>query len=944
MRGTRRRFTLPLIALVLVTLIAASVAAQSTTATIRGKVTNEKGASIPDAEINAVSTTTGFVQTVHARSDGAYTLGGLTPGLYQIVVASSGYEPKSQDVQVLVGQNLDLDLKLTPTAVLSESITVVGNQAVETRTHEQATNVTPAQMEALPQAERNFLNFAQLSPGISISRDPQRKTINADALPAEQTNVFIDGISFKNDVLQGGVVGQDSSGGNPFPQNAVQEFRVITQNYSAQYDHASSAIITAVTKSGTNQLDGRAFVLLQPKSFVTQTTQRFEFESLSSNPDYHRTQGGINVGGPIVKDLLHYFLSYEGDNQHATQTVTVPSQFNSIFGKFNGVFPAPFKSNLGFGKLTWEPARNQFVDFSGQYRHEDEIRDFGQQIAQAAETRLNNSVYDVTARHQFNTNDTLNQLSLSWQWYRWNPIAANPTQVGLDYQGAIRIGGNSTTQDFKQRRLELRDDYNVATLKGAGDHNIQVGANVDFMKYDVTKFQNGNPVFHFRQDPANGFTFPTATDPIGVPFQVEYGFGNPKIGATNREQGIYGQDNWTVNPNLTLNLGLRWDYESNQIDTGYVTPAAIVQGLTGKVDPAYFSTGSNRHQFKGAIQPRLGFSYDLSGAGKSVIYGGAGRYYDRIFFNSTFDERYRQQFPLFNINFRPPGSDPAKFPNTVEWNPKFLDPANLNAQIATGGNPPQIFLLNSNLKPPYANQANLGFRQAIATWIGSVSYNYVRGYRGLTFVSASGLCCASLVPGFGSVILNDPEGKKTKYDGIHLSLERPFVRANGWGATVAYTHAKAQQTGNDLFSLDFPSAAAYGFHDVPGSEKEHLVLTGIVGLPWAIQFSALGNFSSGPAFNVLDFSKGFDLAAREQTHPFSRSIYPAKTFGPFSQRNIDLSLKKDFGITHGASIGLQADAFNLFNWTNLGCLQNFIPPEGNPNLGQPTCVTELGRR
>ena len=135
------------------------------------------------------------------------------------------------------------------------------------RTSEASTNVTTQQIENLPQDDRNFLNFATLAPGIRLSTDPQRKVISSDAQPAEQTNVFIDGVSFKNDVLQGGLVGQDSSRGNPFPQNAVQEFRVVTQNYSAQYDKAASAIITAVTKSGGNAI-ARPGVLVLPAEAV----------------------------------------------------------------------------------------------------------------------------------------------------------------------------------------------------------------------------------------------------------------------------------------------------------------------------------------------------------------------------------------------------------------------------------------------------------------------------------------------------------------------------------------------------------------------------------------------------------------------------------------------------------------------------------------------------
>ena len=151
------------------------------------------------AEINAVNTASGYVQTVKAQSDGSFQLGGLTPGEYNIVVAAQAYEAKSETITVRVGQNLDMNFLLTPTAVINESITVIGNQFIETKTSEAATNVTPLQIESLPQSERNFLNFAAMAPGIRLSTDPLRKTIAGDAQPSEQTNVYIDGVSLKND-------------------------------------------------------------------------------------------------------------------------------------------------------------------------------------------------------------------------------------------------------------------------------------------------------------------------------------------------------------------------------------------------------------------------------------------------------------------------------------------------------------------------------------------------------------------------------------------------------------------------------------------------------------------------------------------------------------------------------------------------------------------------
>src|SRR4051812_32794397 len=383
------------IPVVVVTLLALMLSfnaiAQSTTAQVRGTVTNESGNRIAKAEINAVNTASGFVQTVVAQSDGNYNMN-LQPGTYNIIVAAPGYEPKQQTVTVLIGQKLDLDLRLSATAVLTESITVVGNQAVETKTSEAATNVTPQQMQALPQNDRNFLNFAILAPGVTVSNNPQRKVIKSDAQDSERTNVFIDGVSFKNDVLQGGVVGQDSSGGNPFPQNAVQEFRVITQNYSAQYDHASSAIITAITKSGTNQMQGEAFLFYQPKSWVSTTggTLGYQYgDALTSNPAYKRYQPGLAIGGPIMKDKLQYYASYEGVTTDAKTNVNLPP----ALAQNNGAFDSPFKSNLAFGKLSWQPGTNQLVDWSANWRKEHETRDFGGTTAFEHGTDVKNNVW-----------------------------------------------------------------------------------------------------------------------------------------------------------------------------------------------------------------------------------------------------------------------------------------------------------------------------------------------------------------------------------------------------------------------------------------------------------------------------------------------------------------------------------------------------------------------
>ena len=939
----------------LVSLTALGALAQSsTTATIRGKVMNERGSALPAAEIDAVNTATGFVKTVQAGSDGSYVLQGLVPGTYTVVIAAPGYEPRNETITVLVGQSLTADFRMTGTAVVNESITVVGTQAVETKTTEVATNVTTQQIESLPQDDRNFLNFAALAPGVRVSLDPLRKTFTGDAQNAEQTNVFIDGVSNKNDVLQGGLAGQDTSRGNPFPQNAVQEFRVITQNYGAQYDHASSAIITAVTKSGGNNFDGQAFLYYQPKNWVAPTKKSFQFSTLATNATYHRTQPGLNFGGPIVKDKLHFFTAWEGVDEHATSQVSLgltDPAFVSQFGSELGVFPGPFRSNLGFGKVSWQIDKSQIADFSGSYRHEREIRDFGSARSYQAANEIVNEVYGVTGRHQWNNASALNEAILSVQKYNWNQQPLNPDVVGRLYFNPqfvtiLRTGGGDTTQQFNQRRVELRDNFNFAPLERAGGtHNFQIGGNVDFMHYDVNKNLFGNPLYKFLPDANNQFG--------NIPFEAQFGIGNPKLGLSNREYGIYGQDNWTVNNKLTLNIGLRWDYETHMLDEDFVTPANIVSALKGKtfvfegrnitIPDAYFSTGTERKPYKNEYQPRLGFSYDLRGDSRSVLFGGYGKYYDRIFLNSTLDERFRQQFPVYTFRFSPTG-DPAN--HVIKWDPSYFTPEGLRALIAAGNTTPEVYLLNNNTKPPYSKQWNIGYRQTFGDWLGTLNYSNVNARRGLTWVAASGFDFGAL-GGLGFELLSDPQGRSNWYTGESIAIDRPYNAQTHWGLHFTYTHAVAEQNGNDLFEFDLPRVSQIARHPVEGSEPNRWFVSGIFGLPWDVRFSTNITLSSGGAKPIQDFSKGFDFAGRLATGVWNGAVYPQGS-GSFGYRDVSLRLEKQFALVHGTSLAVIADMFNATNSTNYGCLNNFLPANPSPqdlaNIGVPNCVVSLGRR
>src|SRR6185436_12069946 len=225
-----------------------------------------------EAQVGARNIETGMQRGTTSRADGNYVLPGLVPGTYDLTVRRIGAQPQTRRVVVQIGATQIQDFSLTNVTTTLEAVTVTASAAAETRTSEVATNVTPQQIEKLPTASRNFLELAALAPGVTVSEDrinaTNFRTIQAGGQSANAVNLFVDGTSFKNDLTAGGVAGQDASRGNPFPQNAIKEYRVISQNFKAEYQKASSAIITATTKEGTNQWEGSALFGFQNESFV----------------------------------------------------------------------------------------------------------------------------------------------------------------------------------------------------------------------------------------------------------------------------------------------------------------------------------------------------------------------------------------------------------------------------------------------------------------------------------------------------------------------------------------------------------------------------------------------------------------------------------------------------------------------------------------------------
>lgn len=931
--GPKGLFAITAVVLVASALVALPASAQTTTGQVRGTVTDSQGP-IPAVTVLAVNAATGGRFSAATSMSGAYVLV-LPPGDYELSVATGAHEAWKRSVKVGVGQTLALDVALRPGTIAAE-VAVVATAAeaqVELVTSEVATNVNEVQVRSLPQSSRNFLNFAALAPGVRLSRDELRQEYSYGAQGSSNTNVFIDGTSYKNDVLLGGAVGQDASRGNPFPQSAVQEFRVITQNFKAEYQKASSAIITAVTKSGSNDLHGEVFAYYQDKGLVSidgVTQRRADASNTKAlKPEYERWQPGVSLGGPIVKDKLHFFASYEGNVQDREYEVfrgnntNWPAAVRDQFKPWEGLYTSPFRSTLLFGKLSGTLADNATFDVSGDLRHETDVRGFGGQTSYQAAENVKNDVWTIRGKHTAVLGTFLNEATVSFQQFRWNPVPQDDSLVGQNYEGLMRIGSKDTEQNFTQDRFAFRDDLTLMNVTWNGDHVVKGGVTFDALRYHVVKSLNGNPVFNFRPS-----TF--VSTPGDMPYNAVYGVGDPDISTNNTQFGVYLQDDWRLSSRFTVNVGLRWDFETDMLNNDYETPEDIRQAFRNVYPAEYFTDGTQRDTFYGAFQPRLGLSWDVFGDAKTVAHAGYGKYYDRTLYNDILDERFRLQYRVTTFWFSPDGG-PMDGRPALKWNPAYLSEAGLQALLASGEAPlPEIYLLSNDTRPPSSDQWSLGLRHDFGFATAAVAYTGVKSKDQLTWTcgikAADGGCDwgARPAPGYGFSLLS--RGKEAWYDSIQVTVDRPFSASRRWGASLSYVWSDAKQTGNDLFSWGKLDPVNGTKQRSPGAQEHQLTLSGIVALPLDFRFGALVTMGSGYPFYVTDCSAGWSKCVE----------LVGGGDPPKWTQSVDLRLEKRFAISGAFHANVFAEAVNVFNYTNETGYDGWKPalPEVNANFGK----------
>ncbi len=948
-----------------------SVNAQTTTGTVRGYVKDQNGTAAADVEVSARNPATGVQRSTTTRSDGSYVMPGMVPATYDFSIRKIGFTPQQRQVTVQIGATQIVDFTVQAGAVELQAVSVEATPVAELRTSEVATNVTSQQIQQLPSPSRNFLDLAQLAPGVSVTEDRMEATnriFSSGAQGPNDVNVFVDGASLKNDLTGGGVSGQDASRGNPFPRSAIQEYRVISQNFKAEYQKASSAIITATTRSGGNEWHGNALFAFQNKNLVALDT--FQNANASfKKPDYTRYLTSLSVGGPLIRDKLQMFASYEGNYQNRDLTVNMtptsgrfPALDSVNLSRYNGNFGSPFRETLLFAKLNYAVSPTSSAELSFNNRHETDIRDFGGNTSNLTAVNFRNDVGVGLLKYNIFKGPWLNESQFTFQRFRRNPAPNSPNEVNRVFEragGGAQVGSNLSIQDFIQQRIGFRNDLTYTGWHAGGDHVLKGGVNIDFMHYTVDKRNRDTPQFIYSDTIVRRGTDTLAFD-YQNPYRLIVQSGDPGLKTDNNQLGAYLQDDWSPNSRLTLNIGVRWDFESHMLNYDYVTPQSIrdtigryYNTLLVPIDTLkYYSDGTQRDKFYGAFQPRLGFSYSLDAESKTVIFGGWGLFYDRSLFDVSVDETLKLTRPEYTVEFAPPGGPVG--PGEVAWSPTYLttDRSIIDPLVTTSpAAGREVWLIANDTKVPHSQQWNLGVRRLFGQVLVSVAYVGTRSYDNLVLnfanlgLTPNGGCCTG--GGFGhgisNVLYNVPSGQ-TWYDAFQVQINRPYRRSGnfGWAGGLSFNYATRSVEGVDFPGdpIAFTQDTAVGLRKHPANdEKSRLVGNWLMDLPFAagIQFSGLLTLGSG---YLYDIGGRFDLGNFERGG-FAPPKSPFIFANLWRYRRLDLRLRKDFPSVSNTSIGVTLDVFNVFNYNNYG---SYNTDPTSPDFGNPRGVISDPRR
>jgi hypothetical protein len=707
------------------------------TGSIVGTVTDQSGAVVSGANVEITNTATGQKMQLTTNSSGYYNSGALSPGTYKVKVGSKGFSALETNTSVQVGNTATVNAKLS-LGQETQTIEVQATQVQVNTEQNQVQGVLNAnQIENLPVSGRNFLDLAQLEPGVQIQDgqnfDPTKagySSISFGGRFGRTARINVDGVDISDETV--GTTTAD------IPASAIDEFQMSQSSLDLSQDLTSSGAVNVTTRSGTNTVHGEAF-------------EFFRDHNIAANPPggqdvpFQRNQFGGRLGGPIIKNKLFFFLDGERTKQDAVSIVNLTG---TPYDGFSGGFQQPFRANDLMAKADYNFANGAKAFYRYSYFSNSLAATFG----------LGFSVYtnkDVTRQHvvgvDFNTGSLTHSIRFSYLKFQ-NQIVDSTTgsttlplaNLGVELSSSsFFVGPNLLApQSTPQSNHQIKYDGS----KIAGSHAIRYGFSFNHLQGGgFANFYGTAPRISWTTSSnealaatgpytctlPNGTVVGGANCPLNYPAErVRWGNGlgfntlDPALGfpagglGPDNRLGIYVGDSWKVRPTFTLNFGLRYDRDTGRTDSDL--------GVIPEVNAQFPGAGNPVKQANFNFAPQLGFAWDISGHGRTVIRGGAGLYYENVIWNNVlFDRPYRLKTGAFNQVFNgcfqsqatpvtvqggtisPSNYDPATNPNGICGNPHL---GNVIPQVLAfwqqvlAGNPLDLTAHNPNYIGDYMSQ------------------------------------------------------------------------------------------------------------------------------------------------------------------------------------------------------------------------------------------------
>ena len=914
-------------------------AQQAATATLSGRVLDPNEAVVTGAPVTALQKATGVVRSTNTNGEGVFVLTNLPAGEYEVKIQAAGFLPKQLNVILQVGQNetLNSTLSIPSPRVDTQMIETDRLAAVSTEASVVDGVVSKQEIEGLPLNGRNFLELALLIPGNSPAPnfDPTKSNtvvISSAGQLGRGGNVTVDGADDNDDVVGGQV--QNIS------QDAVQEFQIATNRFSAQLGRSGSSVINIVTKTGSNEFHGSGSFFFRNRTLqgLPATFDR----GLGQTPPFDREQYAFTLGGPIQKDRAWFFGSVEYRNQDGAALVGVRDlATRTIKRTFAG---APLNDLLSTERFDWQPSTSDHLFFRYSLQREDDVAasTLDRAIGSASQRQAS-----VNNTHSFLTNYTrvlnprnVNSFNFSFGTFfnDIEPVTAGPqlTFPSIQDGASFRV-----PQGTKQRRLQLSDTF--STIRG--NHTLNFGGEIQRVDadFDLRVFQAGRIelIEDFPDFDRNG---DGKVDDNDLLFAVTIRSGKPTEpllipNADSTYLAGFVQDDWRVRPRLTLNVGLRYELDTdvkNISRTSQLNPI-ILPFLHGK-------RGRDTNNFG----PRVGFNYSAPD-GRTSIHGGYGIYYDRITLEIQSLERGLDgralpiEVKAGNLFFIPPQFlfDPVNgtFPPGA---PTLANP--FTGFVLTGAGAAGINIIDNTMQNPMVQQMNVGIQREFgrnyvlrADYLHNFGTHFIIGRTIGTVINP--------VVGGPDSVTNLESSVKTKYDGLLLSVEKRF--ANRYQFRASYTLSKAFNFANDD-QIPFsngplnPGNLNLEYGPTPNDQRHRFTFSGVWDLPAGIHLAPIFTLASGVPMDILVPGGGQRVPQLQRNaggrlfhngaelNAVLKQINSAGGFGgeplPLVSDNarfndsfnsFDLRLSKVFRVGERVKIEPLVEAFNLFNITNV---------------------------